>query len=76
MNVKRRTALEAIKEELSEIASRLEAIRDEEQEAYDYLPDSFREGERGEKMQTAIDELDQLISDLLYGEEHIETAMA
>lgn len=64
---------------IDEIKSDLEGIRDDEQEAYDNLPESLQNGERGEQMQAAIsameeviDALDGFSTDELVG--HIETA--
>lgn len=37
----------------------LEAVKAEEQESYENLPDSFRFGERGEEMQGYIEMLDE-----------------
>lgn len=47
MNQKRRALIETLKGEL-------EAILDEEQEAFENLPESFQNSERGEQMQAAI----------------------
>lgn len=49
------TQAEAIKESL-------ENIRDEEQDAYDNLPESIQNGERGEASQAAIEALDEAIA--------------
>lgn len=71
MNDERRKALNAVKERietaqaiLDEARSDLETLRDEEQEYYDNMPESFQGGDRGDKAQTAIDQLDSAISDL------------
>ena len=48
---KRTSALDAIKE-------RIEALQEEEQDAFDNLPESIHYGERGDKMQSAIDNLE------------------
>lgn len=47
--------------ELGSIADAVEAVRDDETAAFDNLPESLQEGERGQQMQTAIDELDSAI---------------
>ena len=36
-------------------------ITDEEEEAYDNLPESFQDGERGEEMQEYIDTMDEVL---------------
>ena len=37
----------------------MSAVREEEQEAYENLPDSFRDGERGEEMQNYMDMIEE-----------------
>lgn len=68
MNAARRKAIALLISRIGEVAPMLdelkttaEEIRDEEQEAYDSLPESFQEGERGERAQEAIDALDEAI---------------
>lgn len=57
MNASRRKRIEEAK-------GILESVRDEEQEAYDNMPENFQNGERGEKSQAAIDALENAISEL------------
>lgn len=54
MNKQRRKEIEAVKDRILECIDELESIRDDEQDAYDNLPESFQEGERGEQMQEYI----------------------
>lgn len=69
MNAERRKRINAIKNQIEPLVSQLgvdireelEAIRDEEQEAYDNLPEQFQEGEKGEAMQEAIERLEEVI---------------
>lgn len=42
----------------------LESLRDEEQEAYDNMPEALQYSERGEQMQDAINALEDFISRL------------
>jgi formiminotetrahydrofolate cyclodeaminase len=58
MNNERRKEIDKIISDLEEIRSRIETVKDEEQDAFDNMPESFQEGERGEQMQTALDNLD------------------
>lgn len=37
----------------------LRSVREEEQEAYENLPDSFRDGEKGEEMQNYMDMIEE-----------------
>ena len=72
MNAKRRNAIESVVNELiekfeeikAEAIDQLSEIRDEEQEAYDNLPESLQESEKGENMQNCIDALEYFMSDL------------
>ena len=71
MNKARRKAIDAVAVTLDGIAgtiadaiSELEGLRDEEQEYFDAMPESFQSGEKGEIAQTAIDALETAISAL------------
>lgn len=72
MNAKRRNAIESVINELierfeeikAEAIDQLSEIRDEEQEAYDNLPETLQYSERGENMQDCIDALEYFMSDL------------
>lgn len=71
MNNVRRKAIEEIIARLDEQRSTLEGVLNEEQEAYDILPEMFKFSERGETMLENVDSLsdvscnlDELISDL------------
>ena len=76
MNTKRRNAINLIINDLidkfeeikAEAIDQLSEIRDEEQEAYDNLPESLQDSERGENMQDCIDSLESFMSDLEYME--------
>ena len=54
----------AIKSEAEEIAAELEQIRDEEQEAFDNLPEGLQQGERGQACENAINEIGSAIDTL------------
>jgi uncharacterized protein YukE len=64
MNKDRRKRLQNVIDALRNMVDELYAIQEEEQEAYDNLPESFQEGERGEKMSDAIDTLDMVLSEI------------
>lgn len=71
MNNERRKQIEDIKgriaallSEAENIKTDVEAIRDDEQEYRDNMPDSFGEGEKGEKADAAIAALEQVVEDL------------
>lgn len=71
MNNTRRKAIQSIMDKLEELMEEIEAIKDEEQEAYDNLPESLQNSERGEAMDSAVYNLEdaaenvQLVIDAL-----------
>lgn len=81
MNKLRRKELSRIIEKLErlealrlEIKDELETVLEEEQEAFDNLPESLQESERGQQMQEyieamdgALDALDEYDHDSIYG---------
>ena len=61
MNNERRKRIAAVIEKLEEAKCELEEIRDEEQAAFDNMPESLQESERGGTMQEAIDNLESAV---------------
>lgn len=61
MNNQRRKAIEDIRGRIADIAQDIEDILSEEQDAFDNLPESFQESERGEAMQNAINALGEAV---------------
>lgn len=59
MNAIRRKELMRAIELLDEAKGILESVKDEEQEAFDNLPESFQTSERGETMEDNIYNLDE-----------------
>lgn len=64
MNATRRKALKKALQMIKDAKSITVSLRDEEQDYYDNMPESFQDGEKGEKAQNAIDELDGAVSSL------------
>lgn len=62
MNKQRRKEIEKVVSQLEDIQADIDALRDEEEEAYDNLPESLQDSERGEAMQEAIDQLEEASS--------------
>ena len=58
MNKQRRKRIEKVIEKIGEIKTEIEEIREEEQDAFDNLPESFQYSEKGETMEQHIDNLD------------------
>lgn len=61
MNKQRRSVLRDINGRLNSIRDEIEAVRDEEEEAYYNLPDGIRDGDRGYQMQDGINDLQEVI---------------
>ena len=66
MNAERRKAIAAIIANLEElqgmrdnIKEQIEALRDEEQEYFDNMPESFQGGDKGERATAAIDAMQE-----------------
>lgn len=64
MNKERRNRLEEAKEKIAEILCTIEEVRDEEEAAYDNLPESILNGERGELMCNNVYELEEICDSL------------
>ncbi len=76
MNNQRRKQIDAIAERIREIASDLANILSDETDALESMPESLQEGDRGQAMQEAIDNLEY--SEGSAGEliEYLEAAVA
>ncbi len=62
MNKARRISITKIADSLQALKSDVESIQCEEQDAYDNLPESIQDGERGDRMQDAIGNLDDALT--------------
>ena len=58
MNAPRRKSIQEVIDKLEELKSTIETLMDEEQEAYENLPENLQGSERGEAMSEAADNLD------------------
>jgi hypothetical protein len=76
MNDSRRKRLEAASQLISQAISSIEEVREEEQEAFDNLPENMQEGEKGEAIETAINTLDDALSALTEALSGIDDAQA
>ena len=68
MNKVRRKELARVVDLLDQARDLLETIRDEEQEAFDNLPESIQYSERGETMENYIGTMDEILDYLGTGE--------
>ncbi len=67
-------AIEEAKSLLNSIATDIENVRDEEQDTYDNMPESFQNGDKGEKAQTAIDAMTSAYDEVTGIEDTLEEA--
>lgn len=75
MNKARRAKLSAVINVLTELKDSVEILQDEEQTAFDNLPESMQESERGEAMQDAADNMSDAMDLLDEAIEALESAM-
>lgn len=71
MNKDRRKALDAIRAEIEEMKTRIEVLKEEEDDYYQNMPESFQQGDKGqaaeiaiENIESAIDSIDEAINAL------------
>lgn len=76
MNEQRRKGLRAIINKLEEARDTIESLKDEEQDAYDNLPEGVQSGERGDTMIEAIDNLDCAVSSIEDAINYVDDATA
>ena len=72
MNKERRQKISKIIERLEDIAAELEALADEERDAFDNLPESIQYSERGEAMEAAADDLEEVSGEVTDLSERLE----
>ena len=75
MNAEQRKKIETIQGQVSDAQSVLETIKDENQSAYDNLPEGLQNSDKGEKFTEIIDILDEVISSLNDIEARLEDAI-
>ena len=76
MNNDRRKALDEIVARLFEIGEEVAALRDEEQEYFDNMPEGFQQGEKGQAAKDAISQLDEAASSIESAIDAIHSATA
>ncbi|EGM5697839.1 hypothetical protein IRV73_002784 [Salmonella enterica subsp. enterica] len=62
MNNERRKCLTALSQQLAELKDDVQVVLDEEEDAFNNLPEGLQNGERGDAMQTAIAALDATLN--------------
>jgi hypothetical protein len=76
MNAERRKKLSEAWVKIADGLSLIEEVLSDEQEYYDNMPQSFQEGEKGQKAQDAVSELEGVVDTLQQVESSLETAAA
>ena len=64
MNKARRKAIEEIIDQMGTLKEQIESVCEEEQEAYDNLPESIQYSERGEAMSETASDLEDAASSI------------
>lgn len=64
MNANRRKQLADAIAKIEEARTLIEIVRDEEQDAFENMPEGIQSSERGEKMETAISRMEDSLSEL------------
>ena len=64
MNKNRRKEIESIIEELENLGSRIEAVKEEEDDAFNNIPESLQYSEKGELMEQNVEDLDEAFNSL------------
>jgi prefoldin subunit 5 len=68
------TLVEKATEKLEEAKGMIEGAKEGEEESLEALPENMQSGEKGEKMQAAIDALDEAANDIDNAISNLETA--
>lgn len=74
MNNARRKAITKISDKLDQLREELDALMQEEQEYYDVMPEAFQDGEKGERSQEAIDNMDYALSSIQEAVDYLNEA--
>lgn len=64
MNAARRKELDKAFSQIEEAKSIIEAVKDEEQEAFDGMPENMQQGDRGSAMESAVSNLEDAIGEM------------
>ncbi len=76
MNKARRQALTSTYELISQIRTIVELVHDDEEEAYENMPESLKYSDRGEQMSSNVYELDNLLYEIDAIEESIDNIVS
>ena len=75
MNNNRRKTIQGIRDSIIDLQTKLEEVQSEEQDAYDNLPESLQESEKGQVMYDALDNIESAISSLNEAMEYLDNSI-
>ena len=75
MNNNRRKTIQGIRDSIIDLQTELEEVQSEEQDAYDNLPESLQESEKGQVMYDALDNIESAISSLNEVMEYLDNSI-
>lgn len=75
MNNNRRKIIQGIRDSIIDLQTELEEVQSEEQDAYDNLPESLQESEKGQVMYDALDNIESAISSLNEAMEYLDNSI-
>lgn len=64
MNPERRKQLQDAIGTLNKAKDEVDSVRSEEQDSYDNLAENFQQGEQGSRMENAIGEMEEVVSEI------------
>lgn len=76
MNNPRRTRLKNASDLLSQSIAIVEQVKEEEEEAFDNLPESLQYADKGERMQEILSQLDDVMAAIEQAMEGIDDAVS
>lgn len=76
MNSRRRAQLRQVLNELDVICARTERLQEDEEDAFDNLPDGIQDSERGVKMQEVAEILEKAVEAIEEAQNFIKEAIA
>jgi hypothetical protein len=75
MNMQRRKRIEKAGRLLEELLEEITALQEEEQDAYDNMPESLQNSERGEAMYEAAEALESAVASLEEANDYLAEAI-
>jgi len=75
MNNNRRKIIQGMRDSIIDLQTKLEEVQSEEQDAYDNLPESLQDSEKGQVMYDALDNIESAISSLNEAMEYLDNSI-